>query len=86
MEQPLENRVLRYWTARAPSFGSTRSGGLRGARTWRTGSCSSPSTTTRSATWACSIKTTVLRPGVSGCSETCPFDFYGISALTEKQS
>ena len=31
MEQLLENRVLRYWTARAPSFGSTRSGELRGA-------------------------------------------------------
>ena len=31
-------------------------------------------------------KTTVLRPGVSGYSETCPFDFYGISAVTEKQS
>lgn len=29
-------------------------------------------------------KTTVLRPGVSGFAETCPFDFYGIDAHTDK--
>ena len=29
-------------------------------------------------------KTTVLRPGVSGFAETCPFDFYGIDADTDK--
>lgn len=29
-------------------------------------------------------KTTVLRPGVSGFAETCPFDFYGIDANTDK--
>lgn len=29
-------------------------------------------------------KTTVLRTGVSGYSETCPFDFYGIDASTVK--
>lgn len=29
-------------------------------------------------------KTTVLRKGVSGYSETCPFDFYGIDVNTDK--
>lgn len=29
-------------------------------------------------------KTTVLRPGVTGFAETCPFDFYGIDANTDK--
>lgn len=29
-------------------------------------------------------KTTVLRPGVSGFAENCPFDFYGIDANTDK--
>ena len=29
-------------------------------------------------------KTTVLRPGVSGFAETCPFDIYGIDANTDK--
>ena len=28
-------------------------------------------------------KTTVMRPGVSGIAENCPFDFYGVSAETE---
>ncbi len=28
-------------------------------------------------------KTTVMRPGVSGIAEKCPFDFYGVSAATD---
>ena len=28
-------------------------------------------------------KTTVTRSGVSGIAETCPFDFYGVSAETD---
>ena len=30
-------------------------------------------------------KTTVTAPGVAGIAEGCPFDFYGVSAVTDKQ-